>query len=66
MAWVVKCYRCGEYFDKESNKMSGSAFLTYKYVKGRYNIDSEEHDLCPKCVKDLKHFYDWLDRKEKS
>lgn len=60
---AMKCDRCGKYYDWQSDETSGFAFLTYEYIKGRYNIDSEEHDLCPKCVKDL---YDWLDRKEKS
>ena len=63
MAWATKCDRCGKYFDWHSDETSGFAFLTYDYTKGRYNIYSDEYDLCPKCVKDL---YDWLDRKEKS
>ena len=63
MAWATKCDRCGKYFDWQSDETSGFAFLTYEHIKGRYSINSDEYDLCPKCVKDL---YDWLDRKEKS
>ena len=61
MAWVIKCERCGKYFDWQSDETSGFAFLTYDHVKNRYNIDGEEYDLCPECVIDL---YGQFSRKE--
>ena len=62
MAWAKKCDRCGKYFDWQREETSGFEFLTYNHVNGKYCVDNEEYDLCPKCV---EYLYDWIDRKEK-
>ena len=56
MARAFKCDRCGNYFDWKSGKMSGFAFLAYDPIRGRYSIEREKYDLCPKCVQDLKEW----------
>lgn len=60
MAWATKCDRCGKYFDfhEETN---GFAFLEYNPAKDTYSINSDEFDLCPKCVVSLQK---WFERKD--
>jgi hypothetical protein len=54
MAWATKCDRCGRYFDYSEDKADAFAFMRYNRVKNLYYTESEEIDLCPKCVKSLE------------
>ncbi len=54
MAWATRCDRCGKYFDYHGDQKSAFAFMRYERVKNEYYTESEEFDLCPKCIKSLE------------
>lgn len=58
MAWATRCDRCGQFFDHHLEATNGFAFLSYDRLKDRYEIDGDEHDLCPDCVEALSEWFD--------
>ena len=61
MAWATKCDRCGKYFDYHDDKENAFAFMKYNYGNNKYYVESEEFDLCPKCIKSLEK---WMNMEE--
>lgn len=52
MALVMKCDRCGKYFDYDKNKNSSNAIKIIQYrdtYKSSFNY-MNEFDLCPDCI----------------
>lgn len=61
MAWATKCDRCGKYFDHHEDAENAFAFMRYDHAKDKYYTESEEFDLCPKCIKSL---WKWMNMEE--
>ena len=57
MAWVIKCDRCGKFFEYHAGDINGIAPL--KVMKTTYFVNHDKYDICPNCVKSWE---DWFKR----
>ena len=63
MSKVIKCDRCGKYFDKFTSKryIGGLCVRGFRIITSAGNY--KPYDLCENCVEDLYTFMN-LDKKE--
>ena len=58
MALVMKCDRCGKYFDYDGIKSNAIKIIRYRNTdKSSFNY-MNEFDLCPDCMSTVYHCLD--------
>ena len=66
MAKVIKCDRCGSYYDNNTTptrKNVNNGRVKGVDIMSTANYTDEVFDLCDEC---LKKFYEWMENKEDS
>ena len=66
MSRVIKCDRCGKYFDKYTSKkyIGGLCVIGFRMITCGTNY--EPYDLCENCVEDLYAFMNLNKKEEKT
>ena len=68
MSMARKCDRCGKFYEKNSTRwyLNGGSITRGINIMSKDCRITAKYDLCDLCIKDLRHFMDYDDKRVES